>query len=97
MTKKKRRTAKLKTEIVLKHLKGEPLEILCREYKVSASEITKWKTRFMSAGSVSLKSTVTSVDHKELERAKRLLGEQAMEIEILKKRNHLIQRIKNKS
>lgn len=95
MARRTRKTAKLKTEIVLKKLRGEPLELLSREYNVTAAEISEWEQKFMLGGSGALKSVVSSAEQKELERAKRLLGEQAMEIEILKKRNQLIQKIKN--
>lgn len=94
MAKRKRRTSKMKTEIVLKRLKGEPLELLSRKYSVTASEISEWEQKFMMGGSEALKSQISTAEHKELEQAKRLLGEQAMEIEILKKRNQLIQKTK---
>ena len=85
MARRTRKITKLKTEIVLKKLMGEPLEILSREYNVTTAEISEWEQKFMLVGSGALKSVVSSAEQKELERAKRLLGEQAMEIEILKK------------
>jgi hypothetical protein len=97
MGKKPRKSKNLKTEIVIELLRGESIEILARNNQVTVSEIEVWRERFLKAGTNSLSSTPKTAEKADLEAAMRLIADQAMTIEILKKRNLAIERIKNRS
>jgi hypothetical protein len=98
MAEKQRKSTKLKTEIVLERLRGEPLEVITRKYKISASEIEGWTEQFVRGGAGSLRTVPKSFKDLEMAQAKRVIAEQAIEIDILKKRNHWVEeRRKNSS
>ena len=51
MSEKRRRiTAKRKQEMVLRLLRGEPLDVLSREFDIPAEKLTKWREAFLNAG-----------------------------------------------
>ena len=91
--KKRRITSKIKTEIVLKVLRGEDLELLSREYSVCIKDIHQWRNEFISNG---LEGFKTRHDDTKLSRAERKIGQLEMEIELIKKKNELVERLKKK-
>ena len=85
MGKKKRRSAAVKEEVVLRLLKGEDLELVSRETGFALHELTAWRERYLRGGREALKSHPGDPVNAELDQAKKLIANQALEIEILKK------------
>lgn len=79
-----------KMAAVLEVLKGESrIADVCRKYQVSETVFYKWRDKFLEAGKKALVNGRGSGEEQEL-RAKvseleRLIGKQAIQIEILKK------------
>ncbi len=85
MAKKKRRSAAVKEEVVLRLLKGEDLELVSRETGFGLHELNAWRDRYLRGGREALKSHPGDPVNSELDQAKKLIANQALEIEILKK------------
>ena len=85
MAKKKRRSVALKEEVVLRLLKGEDLELISRETSFALHELTAWRERYLRGGREALKSHPGDPVNTELDQAKKLIANQALENEILKK------------
>ena len=49
-------SAKRKTEAVLQLLRGEDLDLLSREYKVTAGKLSQWRDAFLAGGQAGLQS-----------------------------------------
>ena len=80
MAKKKRRSAAVKEEVVLRLLKGEDLELISRETSFPLHELTGWRQQYLRGGREALKSHPGDPVNTELDQAKL-----ALENEILKK------------
>lgn len=52
----RRMTAWRKQEAVLRVLRGEPLETVAHELRVSVADLSGWRDAFLEAGEASLKS-----------------------------------------
>ena len=85
MSKKKRRSAAVKEEVVLRLLKGEDLELVSRETGFALHEVNAWRKSYLRGGREALKSHPGDPVSGELDQAKKLIANQALEIEILKK------------
>lgn len=85
MGKKKRRSAAVKEEVVLRLLKGEDMALVSRESGFAMHELAAWRERYLRGGREALKSHPGDPVNTELEQAKKLIANQALEIEILKK------------
>lgn len=84
MSKKRRRiTAKMKQEIVLRMLRGEALDILSRELDIPAEKLTRWRETFIQAGIEGLKTKPNSPEANENRMLKQIIGEKSVEIELL--------------
>jgi transposase-like protein len=81
--KKKRLSAKMKAEVILKYLQGQGLDILSREYQVPSARIIEWKETFIKSGLQGFKKHAKDAPLRD---AHRVIGQQAMEIELYKKR-----------
>lgn len=82
----KRISAKVKEESVLRLLQGESINDLSRELKVPVPDIESWKTRFLIAAREGLKTRGKDPVEKELEIAKKTIGELTMELNLHKKK-----------
>ena len=82
----KRISVKKKEEVVLRLLKGESINDISRELKVAVSEIESWKRRFLIAAREGLKSHGKDPVEKELDMAKKTIGELTMELNLHKKK-----------
>lgn len=82
-TKPARFSAKKKTEIVLRLLRGEAIELLSREFGVPASRLSTWRARFLDAGQASMQKQPALERDRELSRLREKLGESTMELELL--------------
>ncbi|MFC7443149.1 transposase [Laceyella putida] len=85
-------TAEQKMEIVLAGMvPGANISAVCREYGILQPQYYKWKEAFLQGGLSALATNPSKREielEKELKEAKALLGEQAMQIEILRKKTN---------
>ncbi len=91
----KRWSAKKKSEIVLRLLRGELLETLSRENEVTVGILSQWRDEFIEAGIAGLKGR--SVDDVRVADLEKKIGQQAMEIELYKKKRQWTQNIHGSS
>jgi len=86
-------SAKQKTEVVLRLLRGEDLESVSREIQVLVHELEDWRRVFLNSGSQGLKRTGRDPTERELIRTRAKVGELAMKLELaehlLEKRGYL--------
>ena len=68
-------SAKRKTEVILRLLRGEDLDTLSRELGVTAAQISAWRDSFLAAGETGLKSREPSAQDDELLRLRALVGD----------------------
>lgn len=92
---KTNRASDEKTAIVLEGLKGEiPITDLCRKHAISQTMYYKWRDKFFEGGKKSLisngENSTTKSDKAKIEELERIIGKQAVEIQILKKNLNLI-------
>jgi len=85
MSKKRRRSAEAKEDVVLRLLRGEDLEAVSRETGYHLHEVKAWLDRYRLGWRESLKAHPRAAVDGELEAAKRLIAKQAMALEILGK------------
>ena len=80
--KTQRFSARQKTEIVLRLLRGEALDLLSRERGLPAARLATWREAFLHAGQAALKKQPIESREHELARLRQKLGESTMEIEL---------------
>ncbi|MEW5806979.1 MAG: transposase [Acidobacteriota bacterium] len=90
-------TIEEKLAIVLEGLKGQtPISEICREHQVSQTQFYKWRDRFLEAGKKGLEGKTDfsgeSSLRQEVERLQKLVGKQALQIDILKKTEEIMSR-----
>src|SRR5215510_9745568 len=74
-------SAQRKTELVLRLLRGEPLDAVSRESQVPAHELESWKRGFLEAGGRGLRSR-SDPEERELTLARAKIGELMMRLEL---------------
>jgi transposase len=74
-------SAKRKMEIVLRLLRGEPLDQVSRETQVPAHLLEEWQRRFLEGGQRGLRSR-RDPEERELTLAKAKIGELTMRLEL---------------
>jgi hypothetical protein len=79
----RRMTAGRKRDAVLRLLRGEPLEIVAREFTVTAADLSSWRDAFLQAGSASLKSRAQDDRDETIDRLRTKVGELTMDTELL--------------
>lgn len=82
----KRFWAKHKAQAVLRLLAGEDMEHLSRELGVTAAMLSEWRGAFLEAATEGLKPSCPSKGGVEIGRLQSKIGEQAMEIELLREK-----------
>ncbi len=82
----KRMTATRKQSAVLRILRGEPLDMLARELRVTAADLSDWRDKFLAAGEAGLKSQSRDVRDAEISRLKSKVGGLTMDNELLLER-----------
>ena len=75
-------SAKQKTEVVLRLLRGEDLGQLSREVQVPAHEIEEWRGIFLESGQTGLRRRGGDPLERELTRTQAKLGETMMKLEL---------------
>jgi len=78
-----RHTAKEKKEIVLRLLRGEPIDEMARELNLPVHVLAQWRDDFIEAGTEGLKSRPVGLAEKRLKAAQAKIGELSMQVEIL--------------
>ena len=76
-------SARQKTAVVLRLLRGEPLDLVSRELGSPAARLTAWREAFLDAGQDALQKPSLESHDRELARLRQKLGEATMEIELL--------------
>ena len=76
-------SARRKMEVVLRLLRGEGLDLVAREFGVTAHTLASWRESFLGAGEAGLKSRKGDPVFEENSRLKSKVGELTMEIELL--------------
>lgn len=82
----RRMTARRKQEAVLRVLRGEPLETLARELRVTAADLSGWRDAFLEAGAASLKSRPRDDRDARIAQLQAKLGEVTMDNELLEEK-----------
>jgi transposase len=77
-----------KTELVLRLLRGEPLDAVSRDSQIPAHELESWKRVFLDTGTRGLK-TRAEPEERELTLARAKIGELMMRLELAE---HLIEK-----
>ena len=67
-------------------LRGEPLDMLLRELKVTAADLNEWRDKFLAAGEASLKTLSRDGWEAETSRLKSKLSGLTMDNELLTER-----------
>ena len=83
---RRRWSASRKRDVVLRLLRGEPLDAVSREIGVDVYRLERWKTRALASPKLGLKERASAPLAAELEAAKRRIGERSMENELLRSR-----------
>jgi len=82
-------TVEQKEQIVIESFTATNIAELCRKHGVSVAQFHRWKERFLEGGRKGLgessKSSRRNEYQKEIDDLKRLVGDQALAIDALKK------------
>ena len=87
--KQRKWTTEEKAAIVLEGLRGEKkVSEICREHKISQTIYYRWRDKFLEGGKKALGGGRTDEEayRAEIEKLQKIIGKQAIQIEILKKR-----------
>jgi hypothetical protein len=76
-------SARRKREVVLRLLRGEPLEAVSREIGVELYRLEQWRQRALAGLDLALKDRMGDPLQTELDAAKRHIGELSMELELM--------------
>ena len=76
-------SSRRKKEVVLRLLRGDELDALSREFKVTAATISTWREEFVAAGEAGLKSRAPTAEDDEILRLKAMIGDLTMRNELL--------------
>ena len=79
----KRWSAGRKKEVVLRLLRGEPVDAISREVSVPIYKLERWRDRALAGIDAGLKEREHDPVEKQLDEANRRIGELVMEVEIL--------------
>ena len=82
----RRMTARRKQEAVLRVLRGESLETVARELRVTAADLSGWRAAFLEGGAASLKSRPRDDRDTRISQLQAKLGEITMDKELLEER-----------
>lgn len=81
----KRWSAGRKKAVVLRLLRGEPVDALSREVSVPIYKLEQWRDRALAGIDAGLKERENDPVERQLDEANRRIGELVMEVEILQK------------
>lgn len=78
-----------KRSVVLRLLRGEPVDAVSREVGVTIAELEQWREQALAGMEAGLKTRTTDPLQARLDDAVRRVGELSMEVEILRKEREL--------
>lgn len=81
----KRWSAGRKKEVVLRLLRGEPVDAVSREVSVPIYKLERWRDRALAGIDAGLRERENDPLERQLTQANRRIGELVMEVEILQK------------
>lgn len=81
----KRWSTNRKKEVVLRLLRGEPLDALSRELSIETYRLERWRDRALASLDAGLRERGDDPLERQLDEAKYRIGELTMEIEILRR------------
>lgn len=81
----RRRSAGRKKEVVLRLLRGESVDAISRDVSVPIFKLEQWRDRALAGIDAGLKERENDPVERQLDEAKRRIGELVMEVEILQK------------
>ena len=84
--KPERFSARHKTEVVLRLLRGEALDLLSRELGLPAARLATWREAFLDAGQEAMKTPPRDSRDREIGRLHVKLGESTREIALLREK-----------
>jgi transposase len=76
-------SAQKNTEVVLRLLRGEALDLLSRALGIPAARLTAWREAFLAAGQAAMKQQPRDSRDREIGRLREKLGESTMDMELL--------------
>ena len=71
---------------VIRLLRGEDLDRLSRELRVTAATLSLWREEFVSGGQANLKARQPTAQDEEILRLKAMIGDLTMRNELLRER-----------
>jgi len=77
-----------KAEAVLRVLRGESVDIVCRECKVTVEALTRWREEFIAGGIAGLKGK--SPEEAHIAALEKKIGRQAMMLELEEKKDQFL-------
>lgn len=77
-----------KAEAVLRLLRGESIDTVCRECKITVEILTHWRDEFVKAGIAGLKGK--SPEQAQIAALEKKIGQQAMLIELHEKKEEFL-------
>lgn len=82
---KQRWSAGRKRDVVLRLMRGEPIDAISREVSVEIYRLEEWKRKALEGMETALKNREGDPLDEELKVAKQHIGELSMEVELLRK------------
>ena len=79
-------SAKRKMAAVIRLLRGEDLDRLSRELRVTAATLSAWREEFVAGGQANLKTRQATAQGEEILRLKAMIGDLTMRNELLRER-----------
>jgi hypothetical protein len=79
-------SARQKTAVVLRLLRGEALDLVSRELGIPAARLATWREAFLAAGQDALKKQPLDSRDREIGRLREKLGEATMDMELLREK-----------
>ena len=79
-------SAQKKTEVVLRLLRGEDMDVLSRALQVPAARLAAWREAFLVGGQEALKKHPRDARDQEIVRLREKLGESTMDNELLREK-----------
>lgn len=84
-------SARRKTEVIVRLLRGESLDSLARELGVTAATLAGWREQFLAGGHAALKSRPADERDEEIHRLRAKVGEITMANELLLDKCHRLE------
>jgi transposase-like protein len=83
-------STKRKMEVVLRLLRGETLDSLCREFTVTVETLNRWRDEFLEGGMAGLKGKTN--EEAVISKLEKKIGQQAMLIELYEKKDQFLEK-----